>query len=308
MTSPVIAFVAHLPILAADQANKVTDWAHPRSRDYQLVYAENATHLYVVLEEERNQKSLINLLNTNLGNWKIKRPKYSRGWLEPLTCEDYLAKVGPSETLQRVVTQVVETAANHAVEKIGAAQKICEANIAKMIFEAETSLIRGTLAAWKELAAPALLFKQKLKKDKENARRMRELKFTAERQNLQEQQKKRREQEDKVWHEQHKDFRPLRECRRDAKFMENHRARQEQIAQNERNDLLERSRLREMQKMQAEEEEKKWRESELALRNKRSRLSDALTEITLPLELEHVDSLYENSCGEGASCGSRHLP
>ena len=192
MTSPVIAFVAHLPMLTADQVNKVTDWAHPRSRDYQLVYAENATHLYVVLEEERNQKSLINLLNTNLGNWKVKRSKYRRGWLEPLTCEDYLAIAGPSEPLKKVVTQVVDTAASHAVEKVEAAQTVREGIVAKMRKEVDTSLIRGTLTALREMAGPALLFRQKQQENRENARRLRELRFTAERRDLQEQRNKRK--------------------------------------------------------------------------------------------------------------------
>ena len=156
MTSPVIAFVAHLPMLPADQVHKVTDWAHPRSRDYQLVCDENGAHIYVVMREERSHKSVINLLNTNLANWKIKRPKYRRGWMEPLTCEDYLANVGPSESLKKVATQVVATAASHAVETIGAAQNVREGIVAKMICEAETSLIRGTLTAWREMAGPAL--------------------------------------------------------------------------------------------------------------------------------------------------------
>ena len=54
MTSSVIAFVAHLPLLTADQVVKVSEWAHPRSRDYKAVCDENGAHNYVVLEEERD--------------------------------------------------------------------------------------------------------------------------------------------------------------------------------------------------------------------------------------------------------------
>ena len=152
MTSSVFAFAAHLPILTFDQVDKVSDWAQSRSRDYQVICDENGAHLYAVLEEERNQKSLINLLNTNLANWKVKRPKYRRGWLEPLTCKDYLAIAGPSPSLQDVVRRVLDTVANYVVEKIEAAQRVREGIVAKTISEVETSIIRGTLSAWKEMA------------------------------------------------------------------------------------------------------------------------------------------------------------
>ena len=79
-----VAFVAHLPVLSDIQALKVQNWAHDRATDARLMPRVSiggrspGYDLYVVLAESRNQKALQNLLNTNLKNLAIKRPKFER--------------------------------------------------------------------------------------------------------------------------------------------------------------------------------------------------------------------------------------
>ena len=198
------AFVAHLPKLSDDQAAKVISWAACRSIDAHIVAQRSGSHdLYAVLEEGRGPKALLNLLNTNLSNWRIKRPKYQRGWLEVLTVDEYLALAGPSPLLQDLVTQTIKTAVGKSIAKFEYDKHQREQLAVKMARAMETAMVRNTLEctalAWSALAAPIGDRKEKQKQDAMNEERRRELQRQAElqaqRKRLQEEERIQREEE-----------------------------------------------------------------------------------------------------------------
>ena len=200
MTTP---FVAHLPKLSDDQAAKVYSWAACRSIDAHIVERPGSHDLYAVREEGRGQKALLNLMNTNLSNWKIKRPKYQRGWLEFLTVDEYLALAGPSPLLRDLVSQTIKTAVDKAIAKFEYDKHRREQLTAKMVRAMESAMIRNTLdcaaTAWSTLAAPVRLRKEKQKQDELNEKQRRELErqmeLQTQRQRLQEEEKRQREEE-----------------------------------------------------------------------------------------------------------------
>lgn len=197
------AFVAHLPKLSDDQAAKVHSWAACRSIDAHIVVRPGSHDLYAVLEEGRGQKALLNLMNTNLCNWKIKRPKYQHGWLEVLTVDEYLALAGPSPLLRDLVSQTIKTAVDKSIAKLEYDKNRREQLIEKMVNAMESAMIRNTLectaVAWSALATPIRDRKEKQKQDEMNEERRREsqrqAERQAERQRLEEEEKIQREEE-----------------------------------------------------------------------------------------------------------------
>jgi hypothetical protein len=207
-----------------------------------------------VLEEGRGQKALLNLMNTNLSNWKIKRPKYQRGWLELLTVEEYLALAGPSPLLRDLVKQTIKAAVDKSIAKFEYEKHRREQLITKMARAMESAMIRNTLECtalvWAALAAP-------IRDRKEEQKRQRELERQAElqeeRQSLQEERQRLQEEANRQWEEE--------------------------------------TRLREEEKRRREVKEREWRDKRVRLQ---SELAASLGIWTmLPYDMENIETLRD---------------
>ncbi len=183
----VTAFVVHLPRLSATQVAKLLDWVGHRCIDSQIVTgAHSEDDLYAVLLEGRDERNLKNLLCTNFKNWDIKKTTYKRGWFEGLTVDEYLAAAGPSDYLQELVKQTVESAIERATKQIEVQQHRRELGMARFVDAVESVIAKNAKActeyAWQELAAPVRLRKENEHQAEVAERRRIELECLAQRQ------------------------------------------------------------------------------------------------------------------------------
>ncbi len=205
------AFVAHLPLLSHEQTERVQRWARDRSVDAHIVVRDGSSELFAVFKETRNQKALQNLINTNLTNWSIDRPKFRRGWVEVMTLSDYLERAGPSSFLhalaKRTVQTVVDAVMKQFEQSAAGAQLDREQKITAMVLAVQLAATRNyhecVEASWHELSRPARLRREQRKIDEANRKKHQELEDRArrlrsceERQRQQREEQARQEQQD----------------------------------------------------------------------------------------------------------------
>ena len=186
------AYRITIPTLNEEQEQKLTRWCERSTRAYEFT---NGKQLVLHLGEERTPKDIGNTLRIYLQRWGVTLPRYQRNVVSGISEEEFWKTVEPSDLTAKILKgvytrsgEILTKRQSHYMAIARSLARALESVIAKNTKSCTTS-------AWRELAAPIRLRKEKEWHAEMDERRRRELEHRAERQRLLEEENKQREEE-----------------------------------------------------------------------------------------------------------------
>jgi hypothetical protein len=130
------AFLAKLPWLTADEADRVEAWGSARYKDFRVVdspYPETDEPPFCTVgglfrAPPRSQAHLRRLMGNNLTNWGVQRPSYEHGWLRLVSRDEAREQLGLKAEAAKECEQVVQVILDNVWAEVAAnaAKKLAE--------------------------------------------------------------------------------------------------------------------------------------------------------------------------------------